>query len=83
MEDKNQIIETLIHNIIVPLVDEPEKIKIINEAGEKMCNISIHIAKQDVGKVIGKEGAVIMAIRLIAEKVATKNGKRVSIHVID
>lgn len=83
MDEKIQIIANLIRNIVEPLVDNPDKIDIKDESGEKMCNISIHIDKSDVGKVIGKQGTVISAIRLIAEKVATKNGKRVSVHVID
>lgn len=82
-DEKISIIIELIANIVRPLVDFPDKVLIRQESGEKMCNISIHIDKSDVGKVIGREGTVITAIRQIAEKVATKNGKRVSIHVID
>ena len=83
MDEKIAIIIKLIEDMVKPLVDLPEKVDIRSESGEKMCNISIHIDKGDVGKVIGREGGVITAIRQIAEKVATKNGKRVSIHVID
>lgn len=65
------------------LVDNQEKIEIREENGDRTTILTISVAKEDVGKIIGKQGTIISSIRRICENIAAKNNKRVNIHVLD
>ena len=76
-------ISGLVRTIVELLVDEPDKIQIDEISGDRTTVINIVVPKTEVGKIIGKEGRVIVSLRTICENVAAKNGKRVNIHIID
>jgi len=73
----------LVKTIVQELVDEPDKIKIDEVSGDRTTVINILVPKTEVGKIIGKEGRVIVSLRILCENIAAKNGKRVNIHIID
>jgi predicted RNA-binding protein YlqC (UPF0109 family) len=73
----------LLRAIVEGLVDEPNEIQINEVSGDRTTVINIIVPKTEVGKIIGKDGRVIVAIRTIFENMAAKNGKRVNIHIID
>lgn len=81
----NQVLEisSLVKEVIKCLVDNVEKIDIKEEHGDRTIVLNISVAKEDVGKVIGKNGKIISSIRNICENIAAKNEKRINIHVID
>ena len=54
--------------IISSIVENPEKIKIEESEEDNIINYKINIAKEDMGRVIGKEGKVIKAIRNIMNR---------------
>lgn len=76
-------ISEMIKNIVMCIVDDPDAVNIEETSGDRSTVINIRIAKPDVGKIIGREGKTIMAIRTISENIATKNKKRVTVNVID
>ena len=51
--------------------------------GNGASDIVITISKNDIGKIIGKQGKIAMAIRTLAKAVGIKNGKRYSIDIAD
>jgi len=82
MAEANNITE-LVKTIVSQLVDNPEEIIIEEKSGNRTTVISITVPKEEVGKIIGREGKIITSIRTICENIAAKNEKRVNIHIID
>lgn len=74
-----QLLEYIIPNI----VNHPEDVVITENETEGVTNLSIKVNPEDMGRVIGKSGKVIKAIRQIGRIVAIKKGIRVNIDVID
>ena len=76
-------IPELVKQVVECLVDKPETVVIEEKSGERTTVINIIVPKEEVGKVIGREGKIITAIRTISENIAAKYQKRVNIHIID
>ncbi len=64
------------------IVDKPDEVSISEVEGEKAIVYEIKVAESDVGKVIGKHGRIINAIRTIVRAAAVKEGKKVSIELL-
>ena len=74
-----QLLEYIVPNI----VNHPEDV-VINETEENgLTSLSIKVNPEDMGRVIGKAGKVIKAIRQIGRIIAIKRGLRVNIDVVD
>ncbi|MGQ9523659.1 MAG: KH domain-containing protein [Armatimonadota bacterium] len=73
-----ELVEMLAKN----LVDQPELVDVREVEGTSTLTYEIIVAEDDVGKVIGKQGRIINAIRTIVKAAATKNGKKVYVEVI-
>ena len=65
--------------IVTSIVDNPKKVEITESEQEGVTNFIIKVAKEDMGKVIGKEGKVIRAIRNVMKIPAIKQDKRIQI----
>lgn len=74
--------ETL-HYIVSSIVDQPEQVIIDEVDDEGYVTLTITVAKEDMGKVIGKEGKVIRAIRNIMKVKAMKHNKRINISLAE
>lgn len=70
--------ETL-HFIIVSIVDNPDAVSISESEADGYVTFTITTAKEDMGKVIGKEGKIIRSIRNIMKIKAMKENKRINI----
>jgi len=73
----------LVTHIIKSLVDNPDKIEVIEINGEKSLILEVKVAEEDRGKVIGKEGRIIKSIRTIVSSAAAKIDKRTSVELIE
>jgi len=71
----NANLETLIRTIAVALVDNQDEIKINSVEGETTTIFELMVAKDDVGKVIGRNGRLADAIRQILTAAAKKESK--------
>ncbi len=76
-------IENFVDYVVRALVDSPEKVRIEKEKDEEGGVIKIHCEKSDIGKVIGKNGKTIMAIRALVSSAAGREGRRTAVEVID
>lgn len=64
------------------LVDRPGEVQVREVTGDRVVLFEIQVAPDDVGKVIGRQGRVIQAIRSLARSAGTRQGKRVTVEVI-
>ena len=69
--------------IIKSLVNDEEAISITEEANEKVVTFKVKVSKDDMGKVIGKQGKIARAIRTVMKSISTKENKKVNIEFID
>ena len=70
--------------IVRALVDEPGSVKIEVEENEKEVKvININCKKADIGKIIGKNGKTIMAIRSLVTGAASRINQQVAVEVVD
>jgi hypothetical protein len=77
------MISDIIEGIVKALVDNPDSVQINQESGEKTLSLNISCDRSDIGKIIGKSGKTISAIRTIAKIISSKNGKKITITIID
>ncbi|MEW6440309.1 MAG: KH domain-containing protein [bacterium] len=76
-------IKDLIEYIARALVDRPDQVKVSEVEGEKTSVIELTVAKEDLGKVIGKQGRTARAIRTILSAASTKIRKRSVLEIIE
>ena len=72
-----------IKNIVKAMVDYPEQVKVNEIEGEQTCVIELRLAKQDIGKVIGKHGRNAQAIRTLLSAAAGKKDKRYFLEIVE
>ena len=65
------------------LVDFPEQVKVSEVQGEQTTVIELKVAKEDLGKVIGKEGRTARSLRTILAAVSTKLRKRSVLEILE
>jgi len=75
-------LKELIEYIVKNLVDKPEEVEVKELSGESSTSIGISVAEDEAGKVIGKEGRIVNALRTIAKAAGAKEMKRVSLEII-
>ena len=73
----------LVEYIVKSLVGRPDEVSVHVIEGEQSTILELKVASDDVGKVIGKQGRIANAIRVILSASATKDGKRVVLEIID
>jgi predicted RNA-binding protein YlqC (UPF0109 family) len=65
------------------LVDEPEAVEVHEVEGDHNCLLELKVAKDDIGKVIGKEGRTAQAMRTILTAASIKAGRRANLDILD
>lgn len=73
----------LIKYIAQALVDNPEQVAVSEVSGEQTSVIELRVAKEDLGKVIGKQGRTAKAMRTILSAASTKIRKRTVLEIIE
>lgn len=65
------------------LVDHPEEVEIHEAEGDAGEVIEVSVHPDDAGKIIGKRGRVIRSLRLLAKAAGQKEGRSVTVEVVD
>ena len=73
----------LVEYIAKALVDNPDDVKLTEIEGEKTSVIELSVAKEDLGKIIGKQGRTARSIRTILSAASTKNNKRAVLEILE
>ena len=73
----------LISTIARALVDNPEQVSVTEIEGAHTSVLELKVAKSDIGKVLGKQGRTVRAIRTILSGVSGKAKKRVVLEILE
>jgi len=73
----------LIKYIAQALVDNPEQVKVNEVEGGHVSIYELKVAKEDIGKVIGKQGRTARAMRDILSAASSKNRKRSVLEILE
>ncbi len=65
------------------LVDNPDAVRVTQTEDEEGTILELHVASEDMGKVIGRQGRIAKEIRTIMKAVAQRNGQRVTVDIVD
>ena len=76
-------LEELVLVLARSLVDEPDRVEISATETDSRVDLELRVASDDMGKIIGRHGRTIRAIRTVAKAASVKLGKRVSVEVPD
>lgn len=85
MEDniiQNDGMSNLVEYIARNLVDDPASVKVVTKQGEEGIVIELTVAKDDMGKVIGKQGRIAKAIRTVVRAASVKSETKYSVEII-
>mgnify|MGYP000846024428 CR=1 FL=1 len=64
------------------LVDQPEKVVVDLIEKDKSIVIELKVAQEDMGKVIGKQGQIAKAMRMVVKAAATRQNKKVMVEIV-
>ena len=73
----------LIRMIAQALVDRPDQVEVAEISGSNTLVIELKVAKEDLGKIIGKQGRNAQAIRHILSSVSAREHRRVVLEIVE
>jgi hypothetical protein len=76
-------LKELIEFIARALVDKPDEVQVVEIAGEQTVVLELRVAKDDLGKVIGKQGRTVKAMRAILSAASSKVRKRADLEILE
>ncbi|HLA81512.1 MAG TPA: KH domain-containing protein [Thermoleophilia bacterium] len=65
------------------LVDHPDEVRVEETETDDLVVLRLSVAKDDVGKVIGKQGRIARALRTVVKASAVKDGKQATVEIVD
>ncbi len=78
-----QQLENLLLFLARALVDEPEKVEVSGREMDSRVDLTLRVAPNDMGRVIGRHGRTIKAIRVVVKAASVPMSKRVNVEVAD
>ena len=76
-------LQNLLLLLVRPIVDEPDRVEVEASESDTRVDLELKVAPDDIGKVIGRGGRTIRAIRTVVKAASVKVGKRVNVEVAD
>lgn len=76
-------LENLLLLLVRPIVDEPDRVEVTGTEEDSRVELELRVADDDIGKVIGRGGRTIRAIRTVVKAASVRLDKRVSVEVLD
>ncbi len=75
-------LKELVEFIAKILVDDPNQVQVNVIDGRTSVTVELHVAKDDVGRVIGKSGRIVNSVRTLVRVAAMRQGKRASLEIV-
>jgi uncharacterized protein len=82
-ETEGVVLQELLEYLARSLVDSPDEVSVQATETETTVVLELSVAKDDVGKVIGKQGRIARALRTIIKASAVRDGKRAIVEIVD
>ncbi len=82
-DNGNSSMKEIVEIMARALVDRPQAVSVSEINGAHSCIVELSVAKEDIGKIIGKQGRTADAIRTIVGAVSAKMNKRSVLEIID
>jgi hypothetical protein len=76
-------VKELVEFLARELVDDPDAVQVEEEADDRGVLISVRVAPDDMGKVIGRSGRTAKAIRAVVRAAATRQGIEARVDIVD
>jgi uncharacterized protein len=76
-------VRELVEFLAMELVDEPDEVRITESADDRGVLITVNVAPEDMGKVIGRGGRTAKAIRAVVRAAAARQGLDVRVDIAD
>lgn len=73
----------LVKYIAESLVDNPSEVKVKQVEGDKTIVLELSVAREDMGKVIGKQGRIAKAVRAVVKAASTKSRKKYVVEIVE
>jgi predicted RNA-binding protein YlqC (UPF0109 family) len=77
------MLRDLVMFIAQAIVDEPDKVTVNEVEGERAVVFELRVSPDDMGKIIGRKGRVIHAVRALVQAAAAKEGKRATVEILE
>ena len=74
-------LKATLRNIAAAIVDSPDEVVIVCDETENCINLTLSVAPDDMGMVIGKNGRIAKAIRTVIKAASADCGKRVNVDI--
>lgn len=75
--------QDLVEYLARRLVDNPDEVRVDAQADEDTLRLRLSVAPEDVGKVIGKQGRTIRAMRTVVRSGGARRGQRVMLEIVE
>ena len=72
----------LVETIAKALVDSPDEVVVTQSETDREIILQLHVAQEDMGKVIGKQGRIAKAIRAVVKAATLKCDKKVKVEIL-
>lgn len=77
------MLKELVEFVAKSLVDKPDEVQVTEVEGEQASILELRVAKEDLGKVIGKQGRTVRALRTILGAASSKAKKRAVLEILE
>lgn len=73
----------LLTYIAKSLVENPDDVSVTEKEGEGQTVFEVRVAESDMGRIIGRQGRIVKEIRILMRAVAQRQGKKISVEIMD
>ena len=80
---KNDSTKALVEYIALSLVDDPSSVRVTQQRSGNRVRLELQVAKEDMGRIIGKSGKVANSIRVLLRVAANRSDRNVTLDVLE